>query len=478
MSIEPQFPATQDEAEDTVLTLHDVIELMIEQLSDGLDHPELWADMPTFIDHFPLFLFELDNRLRRGGPAIGELAILNAVAVAAAGDPARGVELLEPIAVANSLLPVVQGAMFHIQGLLDPNNPKYDLSDRFCSTPFVKFDVLDGSTHQCCASWIQQSAGDLGAAEKWQDVWNSEMAQNIRASILDGSYRYCNKTACPIIGANNLMTREKAVATSEKFRDIIENDRTEIVEGPERVTLAYDMTCNLSCPSCRTGKIASDAAKREQFDRLQENAILPMLRNAKLVDITGSGDPFASKNFRRLMEKLTKEEYPDLGFLVMTNGMLLTPREWDRFPALHGGRTTYMRVSLDAATGPTHELLRRGARWPVMEENLAFIRDLRLAGEIGHLTITFVVQVDNYREMGDAVDLGRHYAADAVDFLRVTNWGTFTNEQYARAAVFMPSHPQYADFIEAMQDPRLREAPARLNDLRDFVRWDEAAKAA
>lgn len=302
-------------------------------------------------------------------------------------------------------------------------------------------------------------------------------AQDIRASILDGSFKYCNKTACPHIAANTLPTRAKASESSPKLHDIIGNNRTAIVEGPERVTLAYDKTCNLSCPSCRTEKIASDSATRDRYERMQENAILPMLRTAKAVDITGSGDPFASKNFRRLMERLTAEDYPDLRFMVMTNGMLLTPREWEKFPSLHGGRVASMRVSLDAASGPTHELLRRGARWPVMEENLAFIGELRKAGEIGMFVITYTVQVDNYREMGDAIDLGYKYGADSVDFLRITNWGTFTNAQYAHAAVFMPSHPQHEAFLESMQDPRLRDPMSRLHDLGSFVRSAESQTA-
>ncbi|CAN5159384.1 hypothetical protein BH10PSE13_BH10PSE13_09970 [soil metagenome] len=475
MSIEPDFTDIEENATDALLGLDEVIQLMTESLSDGLDHPELWTDLPAFIDHFPNFVGELGSRIVRGIGPVGEMTVLHCVAIAAAGDPQRAVQMLEPIAVNNSLLPVVQGALFHVQGLLDPTNPKYNLNDRFCSTPFVKFDVLDGSTHQCCASWIQESAGNLAATDNWQHVWNSQTAQDIRASILDGSYRYCNKTACPHIGSNALPTKAAIAAVSDKLRDIVENNRTEIVEGPERVTLAYDKTCNLSCPSCRTEKIAADSATRDRFDKLQETAILPMLRSARLVDITGSGDPFASKNFRRLMEKLNADDYPDLSFLIMTNGMLLTPREWERFPALHGGRVAFMRVSLDAATGPTHERLRRGARWSVMESNLAFIRDLRQAGEIGHLTITFTVQVDNYREMGDAVDLGHRYGADSVDFLRMTNWGTFTNAQYTRAAVFMPSHPDYDAFVESMQDPRLRDPIVRLNDLMGFVEADAIA---
>jgi wyosine [tRNA(Phe)-imidazoG37] synthetase (radical SAM superfamily) len=470
MSFEQDLSNEAAASADALLSIDEVILLICDRLGDGLDHPEIWADLPEFINFFPNFVDEIGNRLAQGQEPLGQLTMLYAVAMAVAGEPARALAMLEPVAVANSLSALVQGCVFHIQSLLDPTNPKFDLTDRFCATPFYKFDVLDGTSHLCCASWIEQSAGDLATAGRWQDVWNSPAAQNIRESIFDGSYRYCNKTACPQIGANTLPTKADMAERSEKWRNIIENETVELPEGPERVTLAYDRSCNLSCPSCRVEKYAANSAERERFDSLQENAILPMLKDAKLVDVTGSGDPFASKNFRRLMEKLNAEDYPDLRLQIMTNGMLVNPREWERFPSLHNGRVTSMRVSLDAATGPTHEKLRRGARWQVMEENLAFISDLRKQQQIGELHFACTVQVDNFREMGDFVDLGHKYGADSVNFLRITNWGTFSTAEYARTAVFMPSHPQYEDFLAAMQDPRLRDPMVSLHDLADFMK--------
>jgi hypothetical protein len=470
MSIEPAVPDKQTGAPEALLGVDEVIALIADRLRDGLDHPEIWADLPQFVAFFPNFAEEVEIRVARGDEPHGHLALLHIIAVAVAGEPRRALEMLEPIALDNSLSALVQGMMFHIQSLLDPANPKFNLSDRFCAIPFRKFDVLDGSAHLCCASWIEESAGNLAAAGKWQEVWNSRVAQNIRESIFDGSFRYCNKTACPLIGANTLPTKAEMSSKSAKWQDIIASERCELAEGPERVTLAYDRSCNLSCPSCRKEKYAADSVARARFDRLQEQAILPMLRVTKLVDITGSGDPFASKNFRRLMERLSAEDYPDLRFQIMTNGMLVTPREWERFPALHDGRVAFLRVSLDAATGTTHERLRRGARWSVMEENLSFISTLRKQGQIGHLDFACTVQVDNYREMGDLVDLGHRYGADSVNFLRLTNWGTFNTSEYANAAIFMPSHPKHEDFVAAMQDPRLRDPMVGLNDLAGFVR--------
>ncbi len=445
-----------------------VIQLLFEHTLDGLDHPELWRMLPVIVQKFPTLIGELSKLSDADLKFYNEFwAVIHALCVAADGHPDLGLALLEPIATAHSQSTMVQGAYFHIQSLLQPGNPACDLESRFCSIPFEQLDLVEGKSHLCCASWLPQSIGDL-AEENWQDVWNSEIAQSVRASIHDGSFRYCNKTACPKIADNRLPRKDELAATSDRWRDVIENLRTQLPPAPHRVNLAYDQTCNLSCPSCRTHVIAADSATRARFDKLQEEQILPLLRQAKIVFISGGGDPFASKNFRNLLDRLGPEEYPDLRMQLMTNGMLFTPREWSRFPNLHG-RTALLRISLDAATGPTHELLRRGARWPVMEDNLAFARELRSGGLIDRLEISFTVQVDNFAEMADAVDLARHYQADGISFTRLTNWGTFTADEYAEKAVFMPSHPRHQEFLDHMRDPRLLDPISFLLDLSQYA---------
>ena len=238
--------------------------------------------------------------------------------------------------------------------------------------------------------------------------------------------------------------------------------------GPEMLTLSYDRTCNLACPSCRTSTYAAEDATRARFDAMQQAEILPLLKNARTVFVTGSGDPFASKTFRRLMEQLGEKEYPDLKFIIMTNGMLFTPRQWAAFPSLHR-RVESLRISLDAATGATHELLRRGARWSVMEQNLTFAGTLLADGLIDDFMITFTVQTENFREMGDAVDLAHHVGASHVYFGRMTNWGTFSPDEYQQKAVFVPGHPDHDAFVAACRDPRLRDSIVSPSDLDEFI---------
>lgn len=455
--------------DDTELNAAGIADLMLTVLSDGLDHPELWEAIPGFVEAMPELIEELQWRLDAEGHGQTRTALLILLGICggAKGHPALMAERLEPLAAEYSQSPLVQGAIFHLRGLADPEDPRYQLAGKICPQPFIQFDVLERSSHLCCSSYLNTSVGNLTNKE-WDAVWNSETAQAIRESIHDGSYRYCNKGTCPQIHMNNLVPAAELAARSETWREILDNATTILPHGPESVNLAYDRTCNLSCPSCRTERFAADEALRARFDRMQERTILPLLKGAKTVFITGSGDPFASKNFRRLMEQLTPEDYPELRFQVMTNGMLFTPRQWESFPALHR-RVKILKISVDAATGPTHELLRRGARWPTVLENMAFAGELNARGEISHFELVFTVQKENFREMGDAVDLARQVGATGIYFARITNWGTFTEAEYREKAVFLASHDDYAEFVDQMQDPRLRDPMVVLGDLQPFV---------
>jgi hypothetical protein len=463
---EADLSVAGDEAE---LTAGTIADLMLTVLSDGLDHPELWEAVPGFVETMPELIGELQRRLdaEGHGRTRTSLLILLGICGGATGHPALMAEQLEPLAAEYSQSPLVQGAIFHLRGLADPEDPRYRLAGKICPQPFIQFDVLERSSHLCCASFLNTSVGNL-MSKPWEEVWNSETAQAIRESIHDGSYRYCNKGTCPQIHMNNLVPAAELAARSDTWREILATAQTALPHGPESVNLAYDRTCNLSCPSCRTERFAADEPLRARFDRLQERSILPLLKSAKTVFITGSGDPFASKNFRRLMEQLTPEDYPELRFQVMTNGMLFTPRQWASFPALHR-RVKILKISVDAATGPTHELLRRGARWPTVLENMAFAGALTASGEVDHFELVFTVQKENFREMGDAVDLAKSVGATGIYFARITNWGTFTEAEYREKAIFLAGHEDYEEFVRRMQDPRLRDPMVVLGDLQPFV---------
>src|SRR5947208_1182824 len=91
----------------------------------------------------------------------------------------------------------------------------------FCPKPFEFFEVdTEGNAWVCCQDWLNKSIGNLYDKSLFE-VWNSERAQDIRKSILDGSYKYCNSETCPKLVAKTL---EKSESVKNRYR-------REIIDG-------------------------------------------------------------------------------------------------------------------------------------------------------------------------------------------------------------------------------------------------------
>ena len=85
--------------------------------------------------------------------------------------------------------------------------------------PFMYTDVQISAQYICCPSWNSKSirVDEHGNPEDWlinfndtADVmrnWTSEMATDVRKSMLDGSYKYCNHIVCPRL--NQLINKKE-----------------------------------------------------------------------------------------------------------------------------------------------------------------------------------------------------------------------------------------------------------------------------
>jgi MoaA/NifB/PqqE/SkfB family radical SAM enzyme len=331
----------------------------------------------------------------------------------------------------------------------------YDLKDKFCPLAFTHLSSgWKGESFLCCnPAWVPFSAGNVLTAESPDAVWNSDAASEIRRSILDGDFSYCSRTLCYYIAAEKLPTKDEI--TDPVFRGYIDNHLTR-AEPASVIELAYDPTCNLSCPSCRTELIVEKADEQDAHTRALERVILPLLKTAKLGYLSGGGEAFASKHMRSLMSRLNREEYPQLYLHLITNAQLMTPQRWGAFPNL-GEMVGLLSVSIDAARAETYEKLRRPGRWDVLMTNLEFIAGMRRAGKIRNLGINFVVQKENYREMLGFVELGQRLGVDTIWLQRVVNYGSYDEAAIADVDVSAPGHPEHAVLLEILRNPALRD---------------------
>lgn len=355
-----------------------------------------------------------------------------------------------------------------------------DLQGRFCSNPFRQLDLEDnGAAFACCSSWLPTTMGNI-KSRSLEEMWNGQAMQKIRESIYDGSFRYCRHDRCPMIMDGMLPTIEEA-ERHPVYGAAVRERRTRIDNPPIFLNLVNDRSCNLYCPSCRSERILhNEGSDYELAADLQRRLLQPYLEGHYdgefELSITGSGDPFASRAYRELLYSLDGEKYPNMKVALQTNGVLLTPRNWERMKRVHQNVSTIL-ISFDAATEETYNVTRRGGHWATLLENCRRMGELRARGEVKYLRFDFVVQRENFREMKAFVELARELGADHAYFSRMLNWGTFTEEDYFQRCPWLPGNPLRQDFLEALSDPVFDDPFVLMGNLAEY-RSEARARAA
>lgn len=346
---------------------------------------------------------------------------------------------------------------------------KPPFKDKVCRKPFDYLEISSPKEgrldcYSCCPTILPVKTGDL-AQNKLNEIWNSEEYKKLRASIIDESFSHCVHELCPEIQSDNLLDVGQ-IEDTEILRAYNSAD-FHLTRGPREINLSYDEVCNLACPSCRNDFITHNSEKDDELLAALTTELLEMdLSNTRLI-VCSSGDPFVSKHFRRLLFNLDGERNPGLKIQIMTNGLMFNKKSWEQMHRIHKNieRTC---VSIDAATEKTYLITRRGGNWMTLMENLKFLAGLRLRNELSFLRLDFVVQDHNYREMPAFVELGKKFGVDQTFFQKITNWGTFSDQELDQRMVYKSSHQEFKQFQEVLAHPLLKDRivnPGNLGDL-------------
>jgi sulfatase maturation enzyme AslB (radical SAM superfamily) len=351
---------------------------------------------------------------------------------------------------------------------LSPRSSRPNLGNRFCQAPFKQFDILgDGVVWPCCSSWVSLPLGRLDDASP-MDIWNSEAAQSFRASIHDGSFRYCDDRLCPHI-QNGSLPKRAEIALDRKYRDIIEQKATILQSPPVFINFCNDVSCNLSCPSCRTQKQRlTEGPAYEKMKAVQDQIVEAFLKEpterAFTISVTGSGDPFASRIFRECLFGINGADFPNLMVNLQTNGVLFTEKNWNKLARLHDNLNAIL-ISFDAATPETYRVTRRGGDWDRLIQNVTFLGNRRREGRFKFLRLDFVVQSDNFMEMPAFVRLAKQLGADTACFSMILDWGTWPTEVFKTKCIWLESHPRFREFLNVLKAPELDDRIVELGNL-------------
>ena len=320
--------------------------------------------------------------------------------------------------------------------------------DYICTTPFVYTEVFDDQQFLCCGNWLYKDK-DIKQSENIKDNFYSDKAEYIRSTILDGSYSLCSETHCPKLAGlkNDIKPVDFIEKTEENIKKIKEETRVSMVN------FCFDRSCNLACPSCRVEFINVHGKERESVEEKMKQLNDELSTEIERMYLSGTADPFFSNSYRKYLTNLNPEKYPNLHHIhIHTNANLWTKQFWSKLHKIHH-LIKSCEVSIDASCKETYDIVRKGGDWDKLIENLNFIVTLP---NIKNFHFSMVVSDDNYTEMLDFYNLIKGLfdknaptskAHWDVFYNKLTDWGTFSSDEFKSKCIFDPTHDSYQDFL-------------------------------
>ena len=321
-----------------------------------------------------------------------------------------------------------------------------------CRSPFEYVHIqANGDVYPCCPSKFGKVIGNVNNITL-RDAWNSAEAQEVRDSIRDGSYRFCNAQACEYL--RDAKARSKPLSPGPLVQWATQRKLLESGETPSVVNFSFDKSCNLECSYCRRETFRPTPEDRTVIARIDTNIFASSLDDTERIILLGEGDPFASPLYKDKLCRYDWSRHPKLKIKIQTNGLLLTPTMWNSISRSHDA-IDWISVSVDAANAETYHL-NRGGDFNLLLRNLDFVANLRALGHIDRFFANFLVQANNFRQMPAFADLGKQLGCDLIEFQRIENWGTYDEPAYRARAVHEPFHPDHEEFQTTLHHPALQ----------------------
>jgi hypothetical protein len=330
------------------------------------------------------------------------------------------------------------------------------MKKRICTKPFEWLEIFnepEGGLYICCPGWLPTPIGNIAQTDA-KTLWQGPLASQIRASVIDGSFKYCSKDFCPYM--------EDPDAPDSPMKDVDEYEYEEYqlavihpelyLPAPKTLNCAYDRSCNLQCPSCRVEILQASKEERAGYQSLINDVLDVFADDLETLYVTGSGDPFASRHYWELLTSDITDRYPKLKFRLHSNAILFTESRWQQLTHLHG-KVQMIEISIDGGRKESYEINRYPAKWDTLVERMEFIAAIRQEYPDMVLKINHVVQANNWRDMRSLVTLAQRWGADILKFSKINNWGTYSPSEYRRVCVHEPGHPDFEAFQAYIADP-------------------------
>jgi len=326
--------------------------------------------------------------------------------------------------------------------------PIKQLQGKYCMTPFILVSVNEsGDVYLCgCTWWMSQSVGNI-LQSTLDEILSSQLAKDIRQSIIDGSYVYCNEKVCGVMANNGLNTIDTLPPNVAML--VTDSNKYNL---PYHIHLSLDQTCNLSCPSCRTQVIkVPNEQKQQQRDlgkTLLKNLFSTPTDKKMVIEISAGGELFSSEMLMEMLSAVNTDQFPNLEIHIGTNATLITKR-WNRIKSVEKF-VKKITVSVDAGSESVYELVRRGGKWKDLCDGMEFLKNKKQELNF-ELNGRLIFQKENYRDSEKFYNLCQQWNCDLAEYSRIYNWNTWTFKNFLQQDVYNSAHPEYLQAVEIVQ---------------------------
>ncbi len=175
--------------------------------------------------------------------------------------------------------------------------------------------------------------------------------------------------------------------------------------APLLVAIETTTRCNFHCVHCChsfSHPVAADISL-ELFE-----TVVPSVRTAFEVYLFGDGEVLLDIPGHLAMIARIHKEDPTCALGFSTNGKLLTPEVYEVYAA---AGIQYIQVSVDAATSPLYESIRRGGSLQQLRSNLDGILDRRRRARSRQpqLRLATVISKQNFRDLPFLAEFAKKY---------------------------------------------------------------------
>jgi radical SAM protein with 4Fe4S-binding SPASM domain len=325
---------------------------------------------------------------------------------------------------------------------------KPQFQGKFCKIPFGTMQIdNDGDVQLCdCSLHMPYTIGNV-FKNSLQEIWNNHEADQVRQSVADGDFTYCN-WACPKL--QNLKLRPDSLPQVQNFPKVIKFD--------------LDLSCNLKCASCREHVIIEKNSEKIQkqidlFEEIRQWALNNPSKSFTIIPL-GRGEIFASHSGLKFLESLVDYPHRNLKIELVSNGTLIT-KNLKTLNKIHHLLSS-IQISIDAATAGTYSMV-RGGNWNDLISGLDFFRDIKKP-----MSLRYVVQKNNWHEIIDFAELAKQYNA-TVYYSNLLDWGHWTIKWWHDNNVLDRHNDHYNSVLTSLQQAK-NQYPGRVSYSADIIR--------